>query len=57
VDDATLGDALKTGNECGTYNGSWMEQWFSPLTEIKAANVSRPAPGRPIRVAATASYR
>src|SRR5450631_457643 len=41
VDDATLKDAIKTGNEWVTYNGSWMEQRHSPLNQINASNVSR----------------
>jgi PQQ-dependent dehydrogenase (methanol/ethanol family) len=41
VDDATLKDAIKTGNEWVSYNGSWMEQRFSPLNQISASNVAR----------------
>src|SRR5580704_4404416 len=41
VDDALLKEAIKTGNEWVSYNGSWMEQRFSPLNQINASNVSR----------------
>jgi PQQ-dependent dehydrogenase (methanol/ethanol family) len=41
VDDATLRDAIKTGNEWVTYNGSWMEQRYSPLNQINASNVGK----------------
>ena len=40
VDDATLKDAIKTGTEWVSYNGSWMEQRHSPLNQINATNVS-----------------
>src|SRR5687767_15713628 len=41
VDDTTLRDAGKAGEEWLTYNINWAEQRYSPLTQINAANVTR----------------
>ncbi len=41
VDDATLKNAGRTGEEWISYNGNWSEQRYSPLDQINASNVSR----------------
>ncbi|MGB6947552.1 MAG: PQQ-dependent dehydrogenase, methanol/ethanol family [Bryobacteraceae bacterium] len=57
IDDATLKNAGRTGQDWISYNGDWAEQRYSPLDQINASNVSRlglawyadipSAPGRP----------
>jgi len=41
VDDAALADVRKNVGEWIAYNGSWMEQRYSPLNQINETNVSR----------------
>jgi glucose dehydrogenase len=57
IDDATLKNAGRTGQDWISYNAGWDEQRYSPLDQINASNVSRlglawyadipSAPGRP----------
>ncbi len=41
VDEAALKDAGRAGDEWISYNGGWMEQRYSPLTQINTTNVSK----------------
>jgi len=41
IDDETLRNAARTGEEWITYNLGWSEQRYSPLSEINAQNVNR----------------
>ena len=50
VDDAALADARVSAGEWVSYNGSWMEQRFSPLYQINALEC------RPIGVAWSHEY-
>jgi quinohemoprotein ethanol dehydrogenase len=57
IDDATLKNAGRTGEDWISYNVNWSEQRYSPLDQINASNVNRlhlawyadipAAPGRP----------
>jgi len=44
VDDASLKDGGKTGEEWISYGVNWSEQRYSPLSQIDASNVSRLGP-------------
>jgi quinohemoprotein ethanol dehydrogenase len=44
VNDAALRDAGRSGEEWITYNASWSEQRYSPLSQINATNINRIGP-------------